>query len=129
MRLKPKYCQKIVHQALSCAAQCGRIVALGCARGLTDGINFYTDVHRRGVTIIGGHNCIRPEHDSYPGYWTLQDDRQTYLDLLASGRLMVQPLVSEVLSPQEAPAAYDRLASGTLEALGVVFDWRGRKAS
>ena len=51
-------------------------------------------------------------HDYPFGYvrWTLNRNMQAYLDLLARGRIDVQPLVDRVISVDEAPAAYRALA-------------------
>src|SRR5207245_7709281 len=47
-------------------------------------------------------------HDYPFGYvrWTLNRNMQAYLDLLARGRIDVQPLVDRVISIDEAPGAY-----------------------
>ena len=44
--------------------------------------------------------------------WTLNRNMQSYLELVARGRLDVQPLVDRVISVDEAPAAYRELADG-----------------
>src|SRR5256885_15447835 len=43
--------------------------------------------------------------------WTLNRNLQSYLDLIARGRLDVQALVDRVISIDEAPAAYRELAA------------------
>ena len=54
--------------------------------------------------------------------WTLNRNMQAYLDLLARGRLDVQPLVDRVISIDEAPSAYRALADGTTALpLGVLI--------
>ena len=32
---------------------------LGSTRGSTESVNFYRDVHKKGLTIIGAHDSIR----------------------------------------------------------------------
>ncbi len=44
--------------------------------------------------------------------WTLNRNMQAYLDLLARGRLDIQPLIDRVISVDEAPGAYRALAEG-----------------
>src|SRR5262249_36602661 len=54
--------------------------------------------------------------------WTLNRNMQAYLDLLARGRLDVQPLIDRVISVDEAPSAYRTLAHETLDLpLGVLI--------
>jgi predicted dehydrogenase/threonine dehydrogenase-like Zn-dependent dehydrogenase len=54
--------------------------------------------------------------------WTLNRNMSAFLDLIARGRVDVQPLVDRVISIDEAPAAYRELAeaAGTLP-LGVLI--------
>src|SRR5262249_13400683 len=44
--------------------------------------------------------------------WTLNRNMQAYLDLVARGRLDVQPLIDRVISVDDAPTAYRALAEG-----------------
>ena len=53
-------------QALECASWMGRIALLGCTRISDCPIDFYMQVHRPGVKLIGAHNFIRPKVESYP---------------------------------------------------------------
>jgi 2-desacetyl-2-hydroxyethyl bacteriochlorophyllide A dehydrogenase len=114
---------KALTQALAVAAHQGRIVLAGCTRVSEEPIDFYTLVHRPGVSIIGAHNHVRPAHDSYPGYWTRRDDFVTLLGLLGCGRLKVAPLIAEVVSPRTAPQVYARLVAEKEPPLGIVYDW------
>ncbi len=109
--------------ALGWVARQGRIALLGCTRVSDTPIDFYQMVHKPGVSIIGAHNSVRPSMDSYPGCWTRQDDYRVLLDLMATGRLNVKPIISEVVSPQSANLVYARLAAESMAPLGIVFDW------
>ncbi len=54
--------------------------------------------------------------------WTLNRNMQAYLDLIARGRLDIQPLIDRVISVDEAPSAYRALADGTTTLpLGVLI--------
>ncbi len=114
---------RALEQALELAAWEGRVSLLGCTRISDRPIDFYQMVHKPGVSIIGAHNFVRPKVDSYPGYWTRQDDYRVLLELMATGRLQVRPIISAVVPPSEAPAIYSRLAEDAEAPLGVVFDW------
>jgi len=102
----------------------GRVVLLASTRGETERVNFYRDVHKKGLTIIGAHNSVRPGYESTPGYWTAHDDGQVALRLMAAGRLRVAPLTTDVVSFQEAPKAYEFLSRAKDKHLGVLLDWR-----
>lgn len=112
-----------LQQALTYVARQGRISLLGCTRIADATIDFYTYVHKPGVTLVGAHTFVRPAVDSYPGYWTTRDDYRVLLALIAAGKLQVQPIISEIVSPEAAPAVYTRLAEDPHPPLGIVFDW------
>jgi 2-desacetyl-2-hydroxyethyl bacteriochlorophyllide A dehydrogenase len=113
-----------LQQALTYVAWQGRVSLLGCTRIPDANIDFYQYVHRRGVSLIGAHTMVRPQVDSSPGYWTARDDYRTLLALLAAGRLVARPIVSEIVSPRQAPEVYTRLAEEKHPPLGIVFDWQ-----
>src|SRR3954469_3596980 len=63
-------------------------------------------------------------HDYPFGYvrWTENRNMQSYLELIATGRIDIQPLVDRVISVEDAPSAYRELAAGAGELpLGVLI--------
>ena len=56
----------LVVTAFQLAAEKGRVVLLGSARGDTERVNFYRDVHRKGLHVIGAHEITRPRHENSP---------------------------------------------------------------
>lgn len=115
-------------QALACVSPRGRVVLLGCTRVSDAPVDYYRDVHRTGVSIIGAHNFVRPREDSSPGFWTYRDDFRTLLALAGANRFRAAAVISEIVPPGEAPAVYRRLAECANPPLGIVFDWTGRRA-
>lgn len=113
-----------VKQAFACMAPMGRISLTGCSRTSTPDVDFYNDVHKPGITIIGAHNFVRPSENSFPGYWTLRDDLKMLLRFFAADRLHAAPLISDIVAPQNAPEVYQRLATGDTNPPGILFDWR-----
>jgi len=111
-------------QALRCSARQGRIALLGCTRISDCPVDFYTQVHRPGVKLIGAHNFVRPKVESYPHHWTHQDDCKAILKLLAAGRMQVKPVISRVVKPEQAPEVYAQLCDDPNFPIGTVFDWR-----
>lgn len=101
----------------------GRVVLLGSSRGLTERVNFYADVHRRGLTILGAHMINRPAVDRSPGLHPAKDDHRTVLELMAARRIDVSHLVGAWLAPDAAPSAYRRLQEREAGVLTLGFDW------
>lgn len=111
-------------QALECASWMGRISLLGCTRVSDCSVDYYQQVHRPGVKLIGAHNFVRPKVESYPHHWTHQDDCKAILDLLAAGRIQVEPIVSRIVSPEDCTEIYNQLCDDPAFPMGTVFDWR-----
>ncbi len=113
---------EVVNEAFARAASHARVVLLASTRGTTD-TNFYRDIHKKGLTVLGAHASAIPPHDSSPGFWTLRDDVRVALRLLAAGRLRVAELTSEIAPWREAPRLYEQLGSERKDALGMVLRW------
>lgn len=113
----------VVVKAFQWTGTRGRVVLLGSTRGDTDGVNFYRDVHRKGLTVIGGHEITRPQHENSPGWWTQLSEHRVILDFLAHGRIITAPLISHRFSYQDFPKAYDLLSGSGMDALGMVIQW------
>jgi len=115
---------KAIPLALKLAGKYGRVIVLGSPRGITDGINFYTDVHRKGLIIIGAHASLRPKVDSYKFWRTAKEDQEIALRLIARRRVKVKELITAKLKYSEASRAYHMLIHEKDKVLGVLLDWR-----
>lgn len=111
-------------QALQCASWQGRISLLGCTRVSDCAVDYYTQVHKPGIKLIGAHNFVRPKVESYPHHWTHHDDCRAILDMIATNRLDVKSIVSRVVPPETAPEIYTELCNNKDFPMGTVFDWR-----
>ena len=113
----------VVNTALQLADWHGRVVLLASTRGETERVNFYRDVHGKGLTVLGAHNSVRPRHDSSPNFWTLRDDWELSLQLIAHGRVGVAPLITHRMPGIQAAEAYQLLMEWDENLLGVVLNW------
>ena len=112
-----------LNEALDCMARYGRISLLGCTRKFDFTVDYYKKVHLPGITIVGAHTAARPKFESAPGYWTERDDVEALFRLILHGRMGLGELLSEVHSPADAPAVYDRLIHDKNFPIGLQFDW------
>ena len=111
-------------QALECASWMGRISLLGCTRVSDCGVDYYQQVHKPGIKLIGAHNFVRPKFESYPHHWTHHDDCRAILDMISTKRIDVKSIVSRVVKPETAPEIYKELCYNKDFSMGTVFDWR-----
>lgn len=112
-----------ISTALDVAGRDARVVLLASTRGETPKVNFYRDVHKKGLILYGAHNSIRPRQESSPNFWTLEDDSLLLLTLIAGKRFNVVPLISHRVLGEEAPKAYQLLMEWNPGLLGVVLQW------
>ena len=113
----------VVNTAFQLADWHGRVVLLASTRGETERVNFYRDVHGKGLTVLGAHNSVRPRHESSPNFWTLRDDWKLSLQLIAHRRVVVVPLITHRLAGTRAAEAYQLLMEWDQNLLGVVLNW------
>ncbi len=109
--------------ALDYTAPFGRVALVGCSRTPTEQLDFYNKVHRPGISLIGGHNFVRPPQDSRTGFWTMRRDMSFLLRLIELGRFNPSRMRDVVAAPEEAPGLYARLLEHEPNLLGIVFDW------
>ena len=115
----------VVNSAMQMVRPLGVVVLLGSARGLTDGVNFYRDVHRKGISLIGAHEMHRSycEADRFGHFRSHKQDEEVIIKLLSQRRISLAPLVSEVVKPTDAQDIYDRLLKQNAPLMLASFQW------
>lgn len=111
-----------VNLAFRLTRKLGRVVLLGSSRGETT-VNFYRDIHRKGLHVIGAHVSTVPEVESFRYYWTLRDEIKTFFKLLKMRSLNVRDLISVKLSFRDASKAYELLRKEKDRVVGILLDW------
>ena len=101
----------------------GRLALLGSSRGATESFDFYKQVHKRGLTLIGAHISTTYRLAAAPGWWTQIEEQRTALRLIQSGRVEVESLITHRYAFQNIHAAYKRLSAWDPDAIGIVIDW------
>ena len=114
---------EVVPAAFQLAKMYGRVVLLASTRGVTEKVNFYQDVHKKGLTVLGAHDSNRPEVDDYLNFTTHHTDVETALKLMAAGRINVAPLITDKVPADDAAKAYEMLTNRNKHFL-VVLDWK-----
>lgn len=101
----------------------GRIALLGSTRGASESFDFYRQVHKRGITLIGAHISTTYRAAAAPGWWTQPDEQRTALRLLSARRVNIAPLITHRFPSADAAAAYELLRRWDPGAIGMVIDW------
>lgn len=114
---------KAILSAFKLAKKFGRVILLGSTRGITESVNFYKDIHVKGITVVGSHSGYRAKADNFGCIKTRLKDEETVLALLNQRRIRTDLLISEITTADCAQEIYDRLYEKDAEFMLVVFDW------
>jgi 2-desacetyl-2-hydroxyethyl bacteriochlorophyllide A dehydrogenase len=112
--------------AMSLACDGGQVVVVGSPRGIAKEVNFYDDLHRRYIEVLGAHGnmLFEPAHVRLAGAWDINKAQRWLLAELASGRLSTEKLVTHTIRPEEIGRAYEGLLKDKDNYLGVVVKWK-----
>jgi predicted dehydrogenase/threonine dehydrogenase-like Zn-dependent dehydrogenase len=119
-----------VHQAARMCRKRGRIVLVGVTGLELSRTEFYEKELSFQVSCSYGPGRYDSNYEEkgqdYPvGFvrWTEQRNLEAVLDMMASGRIDVTPLISHRFAIDEAAQAYE-LVSSAASSLGIMFDYR-----
>ena len=120
-----------INDAFILAGHLARVVILGSTRGSTEQVNFYRDVHKKGLTIIGAHDSIRqpdagdnPFLNALAVHWSPRRDIAVALRLAVAGRITLDPLITHRVKGGDFKEIYDLLFDFEPSLVGCLFDWR-----
>jgi 2-desacetyl-2-hydroxyethyl bacteriochlorophyllide A dehydrogenase len=115
-----------IPQAMALACDAGQVVVVGSPRGRAKDVNFYDDLHRRYIEVMGAHGnmLFEPAHTRLAGAWDINKAQNWLLATLASGRLSLAGLVTQRIRPEGLGEAYEGLLRKKEEYLGVVMTWK-----
>jgi 2-desacetyl-2-hydroxyethyl bacteriochlorophyllide A dehydrogenase len=116
---------KVFPLALKLAAPLGRIVALGSPRGNTPELDLYTELHCRGLQLLGAHAAMHPTAASAHNKWTRTRNRELFLDLVSKGQIKTAPMITHRLPFAEAVDAFSMLVADRTQAVGVILEYDG----
>lgn len=113
-----------LNQALDCMKKFGRVALLGCTRDSDFTVDYYRKVHAPGITLVGAHTLARPNVESNGDVFTYADDFESIFKLQKFGRIHLENMINEIVSPSDCFDAFTRLANDKNFPIGVLFDWK-----
>ena len=118
----------LAHTATTFAAPQGEVILLGSPRGehQTDLTQFLDQVHLWGngcVTLKGAHEWRYPIAKSPDYKHSIQRNCEIIIDLIRDGKLVVAPMITDIVSPETCQDMYQGLKNEPDKHLGVIFDW------
>ncbi len=112
-----------LNQALDCMKKFGRVALLGCTRDSDFSVDYYRKVHAPGITLVGAHTLARPNFESNSDVFTYADDFDSIFKLQKFGRISLENMINEIVSPKDCFDVFTRLANDRNFPIGVLFDW------
>ena len=119
-----------VHQAAQMCRKRGRIVLVGVTGLELNRADFYEKELTFQVSCSYGPGRYDPSYEEqghdYPlGYvrWTEQRNFEAVLELMATGKLDVKPLISHRFPFEQAPDAYELITSRKEPYLGIILEY------
>lgn len=121
---------KVAVSATSLVGDKGEFILLGSPRGShkEDVVPLLNRSHLcpTNMTIKGAHEWRYPLHvDPEKRYrFSIEGNIQYLLQAIAEGTLAVDPMITHIITPKDAPKVYKGLREHPEEYLGVLIDWR-----
>ena len=109
--------------AMEYAVKRGRIVITGCNRVSDKPIDIYKFIHKKGLSIIGGHESTRYRNLSAPGNWSKEKDYMVLMQYMKKGLVNPGLFKPMYVSAYDGIEWYEKLINDKDFPTGVVFDW------
>ena len=102
----------------------GEVILLGSprARATFDVTPMLSRIHVEAIRMIGSLEWRWPQHE-VDRVRDITTNYRQLADWIASGRLVVEPLLTHLASPADCQAVYEGLTQKKEEYLAAVFDW------
>lgn len=115
---------EVVAQTVMCTARYGEVILLGSPRAHAtfDVTPMLLRIHLEAIRMIGALEWRWPQHATERSR-DLDANYRQIAEWIATGKLVVEPLLTQLASPADCQEMYDGLTSKKEEYLGVVFDW------
>jgi len=116
----------VIQSCIFAARELGEILLLGSPRVPYHGdlTAAFWDVHLKGKVVRGAHMYRYPVKPQRGCAMDVEWAFDTVFACIANGSLPARRLISHVIRPEEAPAAYEGLKNRPHEYQAVVIDWR-----
>ncbi len=109
--------------AMALTQEGGQCVIVGSPRGLADGVNFYPDMHKRCIEVLGAHGDYLWWNLGARLGWNVDKAMNWILCQFGTGRMVAGAVPSATFSPTEAQSVYDRLLNDKAGIVAAAFDW------
>ena len=112
---------KALADSLKVAGYGGQVALVG---GQTEPreLDMMHEVQFNELAIVGARRCDMAVPTPYDK-WTVMRYMQEFQNFIEAGKLQIDPLISHLAKPEQAPEIYEKLLKRDESVVGVVFDW------
>jgi 2-desacetyl-2-hydroxyethyl bacteriochlorophyllide A dehydrogenase len=110
-----------LHEAIRATAPAGRVVAAGFYQGYAGGLDLGEEFHHNRIQLVAAQVSGAAPAPALAGRWTGERIAQTFMELVAEGRVDPLPLVSHVVDAGAVADALALLDRGPDNVLQVVL--------
>ena len=114
---------KVIPETITLAKSMGYFIVLSSPRGKTN-LDFHDEVNRPSRIIIGTHFTSQPKYETPYNPWTRKRNTELFFDLLLSGYLKIDHLITHKYQWRDADKAYKMLLEDRTKALGVILQFK-----
>jgi len=119
---------KLLFSLLPTVGYHGEMILLGAPYGdeKMDVADFLANIFNdnyNSVTIKGAHEWRYPLHADKHVKHSIERNTKICLKLISENKLLVEPLITHILKPDQAPQAYLEVHENRDAYLGIIIDW------
>jgi 2-desacetyl-2-hydroxyethyl bacteriochlorophyllide A dehydrogenase len=115
-------------QSINWIGRNGELILLGSPRGIyeTDITPFLNRTHLASfnVTLKGAHEWRYPVNKTPFVKHSLERNSRLIMDLMFQKKLVVEPLLTELVSPSDCFEVYHKVRDNKDRYMGILFDWK-----
>jgi len=120
---------KVIVESIDAISAGGECILLGTPRGSyqTDVVPLLRKIHlaNTNIQIKGAHEWKFPRYkfQTQDSQTSIERNNEKLLRFFSEGKLITEPLLSHLVTPEEAPIAYEALKNKDENYFGVVVNW------
>lgn len=112
----------VIPMALKLAALGGRIVCVGVMEEKAP-IALHKEFIQRELSLIAAFQPFCPIGENIYWRWTQQENRRLLLEMMESGKLQFDEMITHRFPANQAPEAYEKIKTGDKKMLGAILNW------
>lgn len=117
---------RVVASCIQVCAPFGQVILLGSPRVAVQGnlTDSFRTIHNNWLTVKGALEWRLPPYPALGTKHSIQSVVNSLTDRVRARHLVVDPLITHRIQPDQLPEAYEGLLSSKGDYMGVVVDWR-----